>query len=55
MIAFITTVLFVKEQFNPSDKKVLSTKEVWKLLPDTSLIITMFVTSFVLTLAYVLN
>jgi len=51
MIAFITTLLFVKEQFNPSDKKVLSAKEVWKLLPDTSLIITMFVTSFVLTLA----
>ncbi|WP_026884157.1 multidrug efflux MFS transporter [Clostridium akagii] len=52
IITFITTLLFVKEEFVPQDKKVLSMKEVWKKLPDPSLIITMFVTSFVLQLAY---
>lgn len=51
MVAFITTLLFVKEEFKPSDKKVLSAKEVWKQLPNASLISTMFVTSFILTLA----
>jgi MFS family permease len=51
MIAFFTTLFFVKESFNREDKKVLSAKEVWNLIPDTRLIITMFVTSFVLTLA----
>lgn len=51
LIAFITTVLFVKETFNRQEKKVLGTKEIWSLIPNRSLIITMFVTSFVLTLA----
>lgn len=51
VIAFITTVLFVKEAFNRQDKKVLSTKEVWNTIPNKSLIAIMFVTSFILTLA----
>lgn len=50
VIAFITTVIFVKESFNKEDKKVLSAKEVWKLIPDTKIIITLFITSFILTL-----
>jgi MFS transporter, DHA1 family, multidrug resistance protein len=51
MVAFITTVFFVKESFNKEDKKVLSAKEVWNLMPDTNIIITLFVTAFILTLA----
>ena len=51
LIAFITTVLFVKESFTRQDKKVLSIKEIWGIIPNKSLTITMFVTSFVLTLA----
>lgn len=51
MIAFVTTVLFIKESFSKEDKKVLSTKEIWNLIPDTKLIITLFFTSFILTLA----
>lgn len=51
LIAFITTAVFVKESFIRQDKQVLSTKEIWKKIPDRSLIIVMFVTSFVLTLA----
>jgi DHA1 family multidrug resistance protein-like MFS transporter len=51
MIAFITTLLFVKEEFEISEKKkVLGAKEVWKQIPDKNLVFTMFVTSFVLTL-----
>lgn len=51
VITFITTVLFVKEVFNREDKKVLSTREVWNTIPNKSLIVLMFVTSFILTLA----
>ncbi len=50
-IAFITTVLFVKESFIREDKKILSYKEVWNAVPEKSLTITMFVTSFILTVA----
>ncbi|HEX3016041.1 MAG TPA: multidrug efflux MFS transporter [Desulfobacteria bacterium] len=51
MLAFITTLIFVKEKFVRSDKKVLTIKEVWKQIPNPALIITMFVTSFILQLA----
>ena len=51
LIAFITTVLFVKESFTRQDKKVLSAKETWNSIPEKSLTIIMFVTSFVLALA----
>jgi DHA1 family multidrug resistance protein-like MFS transporter len=51
LIAFITTALFVKESFTRQDKKVLSVKELWHLVPEKSLTITMFVTFFVLSVA----
>lgn len=51
LIAFITTVLFVKESFIRQDKKVLSAKKIWNTVPDKDLTIIMFVTSFVLALA----
>ncbi|WP_068966524.1 multidrug efflux MFS transporter [Desulfosporosinus sp. BG] len=51
MIAFITTFLFVKEEFVRSSKKVLSAKEVWKLIPYPDLIVTIFITFFALQLA----
>lgn len=52
LVVFITTLLFVKEKFVPQRKNILSMKEVWKQLPYPGLIVTMFVTSFVLQLAY---
>jgi MFS family permease len=52
LIVFITTFMFVKEEFIRNDKKVLNIKEVWNLIPNPGLIITMFVTSFVLQLAF---
>lgn len=51
MIAFITTLIFVKEQFTPSDKKTLNSREVWRGITNHDLIITIFVTSFILQLA----
>lgn len=51
LVAFILTALFVKESFTREDKKVLQLKEVWQLIPEKSLTITMFVTFFVLTVA----
>ncbi|OPH57795.1 MFS transporter [Paenibacillus ferrarius] len=51
LIAFLTTALFVKESFTREDKKLLSLKELWRLLPEKSLTITMFITFFVLTVA----
>lgn len=52
MIAFITTLFFVKEDFKASKKKnVLSTKEVWNEIPEKKLIFTMFITAFILALA----
>jgi len=51
LIAFFATSLFVKESFTREEKKVLSAKEIWKTLPNKNLIITMFVTFFVITLA----
>ena len=51
LIAFITTVLFVKESFTRQDKKVHGVKEVWNTVPNKSLTIIIFVTFFVLTLS----
>lgn len=51
LIAFITTVLFVKESFTRPDKRVCSAKETWNRIPEKSLTIIMFVTSFVLAVA----
>jgi len=50
-IAFITTVLFVKESFTREDNKVLSIKEVWSIVPEKSLTITLFITFFILSVA----
>lgn len=51
LIAFIATLLFVKEDFVRSDKKTLSAKEIWDSVPEKSLTITLSVTLFIITLA----
>lgn len=50
-IAFITTLLFVREEFVRGDKKVLSFKEQWSMIPEKKLTVTMFITFFILTVA----
>ncbi|OPJ59291.1 multidrug efflux MFS transporter [Clostridium oryzae] len=52
LAVFVFTLLFVKEEFVPSKKEVLSTKEIWRQLPNPELIIVLFVTSYILQLAY---
>jgi MFS family permease len=51
LVAFITVALFVKESFTREDKKSLSMKEVWEIIPQKTLTITMLVTFFTLTVA----
>ncbi|MCL6625252.1 MAG: multidrug efflux MFS transporter [Alicyclobacillus shizuokensis] len=51
LIAFITTVLFVKESFTRPGKKTLSTKEIWGILPEKSLTLIMLATFFVINLS----
>ena len=51
-IAFIASLIFVKEDFKPSEVKVLNFKEVWDIIPDNVLVISMFITSFMLQLAF---
>jgi len=51
LISFITTALFVKESFTRQDKKALSIRATWNLVPEKSLTITLFVTFLVLSAA----
>lgn len=51
LISFITTALFVQEKFKRENSNTLGTRDIWKTLPNKDLIITMFVTFFVLTTA----
>ncbi|MDP4183471.1 MAG: MFS transporter, partial [Bacillota bacterium] len=51
LISFVTTALFVKETFVREHKKALSMKEIWNIVPEKSLTITLFITFFIMTLA----
>lgn len=51
MVAFITTLLFIKEDFKRTDVKTLKAAEIWRQLADGRLVLTLFGTTFVLTLA----
>lgn len=51
MVAFLISLAFVKEEFVRSDKKALSMKDIWKLIPNPRLTIVLFLTFFILTIA----
>lgn len=51
LIAFTTTALFVQESFKRENANTLGSREIWKTLPNKDLIITMFITFFVLATA----
>lgn len=51
LVAFLTTIFFVKEEFHREDHKVLRSGEVWASIPEKSLTVTLFVTAFILTVA----
>ncbi|MED4956783.1 multidrug efflux MFS transporter [Paenibacillus sp. FSL R5-0527] len=51
LIAFLTTLLFVKEDFVRTESKVPGMKEIWSGIPEKSLTLTLFVTFFILSVA----
>jgi MFS family permease len=51
MIAFVTTVLFVKEEFVREEKKPLGMKEIWESVPEKRLTLNLFATFFMLSVA----
>ncbi|MFB5676610.1 multidrug efflux MFS transporter [Paenibacillus terreus] len=51
LIAFATTMLFVKENFTRTETQVPGMKEIWSAIPEKSLTVTLFITFFVLSLA----
>lgn len=51
MLAFTLSWLFVHEDFVRSEEKALGFREVWKLVPDQKIMISMFITSFILSVA----
>jgi len=51
LLSFLACLLFIKEDFTPSNKASLSFHEVWAEIPNTKLMISMFITTFILQLA----
>jgi MFS family permease len=51
MLSFITTVIFIKEEFVPSKNKILTMRQTWDLLPEKKLFLVLFVTNLMVTLA----
>jgi len=51
LVAFFTTLFFVKENFVRSEKKEFSTKEIWNVIPDKKLMALVSVTFFIITLS----
>lgn len=50
-ITFIATVIFVKEDFEFIETSKLKFKEVWKMIPEPQIIISLFITGFILRIA----
>jgi len=50
LIAFLITLLFVRENFTRVAKKVRSIPEIWQEIPEQNLTITLCVTLFIITL-----
>jgi len=51
LVAFTLSVFFIQENFTASHEKLLSYKEIWRLIPNPAVLICMFVTTFMLQLA----
>lgn len=51
LVAFVTSIFFVKEQFTPLTKTALSRREIWRLIPNPKVVSAMFITTFILQLA----
>jgi MFS family permease len=51
MVAFIASFYFVEENFEAPTKSVPSFREVWNQIPNPAVMLTMFVTTFILQMA----
>jgi len=51
LTAFVFSWLFVKEEFVRSEERTLSFREVWRLIPDQKIMISMFITTFIMSMA----
>lgn len=49
IIVFLTTLIFVKENFEKNEKSILKIKDVWKAIPQKSLTIISFFTYFIMS------
>ncbi|MCL6516143.1 multidrug efflux MFS transporter [Alicyclobacillus sp.] len=50
-IAFLITLFLVKEHFQPSKKAAVPWREVWRMVPNPRLVVTMMASTFILQLA----
>ncbi len=50
-IAFIVTLVFVKEQFTPGKSAKLPTRDIWAMISNPRMVVAMFLTTFMLQLA----
>ena len=51
LVTFAATVILVREEFTPAHDRPLGIRAVWDLIPNTKLILAMFITTFILQLA----
>jgi len=51
LVSFVTSLLFVRENFVRHEIAVIPMKEIWRSLPEKELTVTMFICFFVMTLA----
>lgn len=51
LASFFASLLFVKEKFQPAETELTSFREVWKFIPHPGMVVSMFVTTFILQLA----
>lgn len=51
LIAFAASLLFVQEQFIPPAKKAPGIREVWRIIPNPTVLVALFITTLVLQLA----
>ncbi len=51
LVAFVASLLFVREDFTAADRKTLCLREVWCLIPNPQIMIAMFITTFILQFA----
>jgi MFS family permease len=51
LVAFIASVIYIKEEFTASDKPVPDLRDIWNMIPNPKLMIALLVTTFMVKLA----